>query len=212
MVEIVSRREPMAECVRFAGLFQDRLLEEPPRAGEPAAVRHRYRFLAEQARRICATCPLRAECLYDAVVRFDVNGYVAGTTEQQRAEVRRRLGVTVEKENLDRLTFTAATKKPIDPAEVVRMRKACPDETLESIAERLGCSLSTVKRHLRRHRAEQAARAAAQDASEVSGGAGESTPLLPKPTRSAPPLPDLEQVLRATGAVLAGLPTDQQAA
>jgi hypothetical protein len=195
MAEIVARREPATGCVRFAGLFQDRLLEEPPKATEPAVVQHRYLILTEQARRICAGCPLRAECLFDAVVRFDVSGYVAGTTEQQRREIRRRLGVTVEKENFDTLSFTAANKKPIDPAEVVRLRKACPDDTLESIADRLGCSLSTVKRHLRRHRAGR--------------GAGQQSPA-PAMTRRR--LPSVDQVLATAADVLADLPASRRAA
>jgi biotin operon repressor len=37
----------------------------------------------------------------------------------------------------------------IDHNELLRMRRSNPQQSLESLAERLGCSLSTVKRHLR---------------------------------------------------------------
>jgi hypothetical protein len=40
----------------------------------------------------------------------------------------------------------------VDHDEVVRLRAANPDESLERLAQRLGCSLSTVKRHLRQER------------------------------------------------------------
>lgn len=142
-------------CVRFASLFQDRLLEEPPTSSAPAALRHRYSNLTERAGEICGDCPIRQSCLYDAVVHHDVSGYVAGTTQRQRADIRRRLGVTVESEDFDTFAGASARNRPVDHDEVVRLRRANPDETLESIAQRLGCSLSTVKRHLRRERAQQ---------------------------------------------------------
>lgn len=141
-------------CVQFADLFQDNLLEDPPTSGAPAAVRHRYNGLTERAGEICSDCPMLRTCLYDAVVRHDVSGYAAGTTQRQRAEIRRRLGVSVVPEDFDTFAGATSRNRPVDHDEVVRLRRTNPDETLESIAQRLGCSLSTVKRHLRRERAE----------------------------------------------------------
>ena len=43
------------------------------------------------------------ECLYRAVVEHNVVGYVAGTTQPQRAQIRRSLGITVEPEDFDTL-------------------------------------------------------------------------------------------------------------
>ena len=146
---------PATGCVQFADLFQDDLLEEPPTSSAPASVRHRYYGLTTRAGEVCADCPMMRNCLYDAVVRHDVAGFVAGTTQRQRAEIRRRLGIVVEPEDFDTLTGATARNRPVDHDEVLRLRRANPDETLESIAQRLGCSLSTVKRHLRRERAER---------------------------------------------------------
>jgi DNA invertase Pin-like site-specific DNA recombinase len=81
-----------------------------------------------------------------------VYGFVAGTTARQRQEIRAELGVTVEPEDFDTLAGVTAPNRQVDHAEVVRLRTANPGESLESIAQRLGCSLSTVKRHLRRAR------------------------------------------------------------
>lgn len=148
---------PATGCVQFADLFQDHLLEEPPTSSAPASVRHRYLALTERAGEICSGCPMMRNCLYDAVVRHDVAGYVAGTTQRQRAEIRRRLGVLVEPEDFDTLAGASARNRPVDHDEVLRLRRANPDETLESIAQRLGCSLSTVKRHLRRERDQRSA-------------------------------------------------------
>jgi hypothetical protein len=145
-------------CVQFADLFQDSLLEEPPTSSAPAAVRHRYAGLAERAGEICAECPMVRSCLYDAVVRHEVSGYVAGTTQRQRIDIRRRLGIVVDPEDFDTFAGATARNRPVDHEEVIRLRRANPDETLESIAQRLGCSLSTVKRHLRRERAARTTR------------------------------------------------------
>ncbi|QDP94958.1 transcription factor WhiB [Microlunatus elymi] len=150
-----DRSKNATGCVRNAALFQDRLMEEPPTSSAPAALRHRYANLTDRAAEICAGCPFQQTCLYDAVVQHDVAGYVAGTTQRQRTQIRRRLGITVEPEDFDTFAGATARNRPVDHEEVVRLRRANPDETLDSIAQRLGCSLSTVKRHLRRERAAQ---------------------------------------------------------
>ena len=149
---------PVPGCVRAARVFQDPLLEEPPRASASRSERARYAELVAQAQGVCASCPLVRECLYAAVVEHDVVGFVGGTTVQQRLEIRRRLGVVVEPEDLDTLAGVVGGHRPVDHDEVVRLRRANPDESLETLARRLGCSLSTVKRHLRRERQQPAAR------------------------------------------------------
>jgi Transcription factor WhiB len=55
------------------------------------------------AQTACRTCPLIVDCLYRAVVEYDVAGYVAGTTSSQRAQIRCRLDITVDPENFDTL-------------------------------------------------------------------------------------------------------------
>ena len=168
---------PVPGCVRAPEVFQHPLVEEPPRAGATRVERARYAELIASAQGTCASCPLVRECLYAAVVEHDVVGFVGGTTAQQRLEIRRRLGVVVEPEDLDTLAGVVGGSRPVDHDEVVRLRRANPDESLETLARRLGCSLSTVKRHLRRERQQ---------------------PAVPRP--AARPLPG--QVLQAAAAVL----------
>ena len=151
-------RGTITGCVQFAQLFQDPMLEEPPNAGASASSRHRLAELERQATALCNACPLMSACLYVAVVRHDVAGFVAGTTKKQRAEMRARLAVTVEPEDFDTLAGVARHHRQVDHAEVVRLRHANPNESLEQLAQRLGCSLSTVKRHLRSERQAPAAR------------------------------------------------------
>lgn len=150
MPSSTSRAVPA--CVSQAALFQDGLLEEPPVLSAPPDVRRRAAQLERAAAVLCGTCPMRASCLYDAVVRHDVVGYVAGTTARDRTVIRRRLGVTVEPEDLDALAGVAGGHRQIDHDEVIRLRQANPHESLETLARRLGCSLSTIKRHLRAER------------------------------------------------------------
>lgn len=141
-----------AGCVDHTSLFQDPLLEEPPLANAPAGTRHRYAQLVRQAQDVCQSCPLLAPCLYRAVVEHDVAGFTAGTTVRQRHEIRRRLVVSVEPEDFDTLAGVTGRHRQIDHDEVVRLRHTNPHESLEALSHRLGCSLSTVKRHLRRER------------------------------------------------------------
>ena len=139
-------------CAAYPELFLDPALETEPVPSAPARVRRQHAALASAAGQVCDSCPLLTACLYRAVVEFDVAGFVAGTTERQRAAIRDQLGIEVEPEDLDNLAGVVGGQRTIDHDEVVRLRKAHPEESLEKIARRLGCSLSTVKRHLRKER------------------------------------------------------------
>jgi hypothetical protein len=99
------------------------------------------------------------DCLYRAIVDYDFAGYVAGTTPGQRAQIRRQLDITVEPEDFDSLAGVTRRHRQVNDGEVVRLRNGNPHESLETLALRLGCSLSTVKRHLRRERREPVVRA-----------------------------------------------------
>ncbi|MDO5682586.1 MAG: WhiB family transcriptional regulator [Propionibacteriaceae bacterium] len=150
-----SRPESVIQgCHEFASLFQHPLLEEPPTGSAPSDQQHEYNMLTRKAENICHSCPLQQRCLYDAVVKHDVAGFAGGTTARQRTEIRNRLGITVTPEDFDTLAGITARNRHVDHDEVVRLRLANPHESLETLAHRLGCSLSTVKRHLRRHRNE----------------------------------------------------------
>ena len=172
---------PRPRCVELASVFQNPLLEEPLAGKVPATERHRYAALVSQAEQACRSCPLIDECLYAAVVQHDVAGYVGGTTPDQRARIRRALRIVVQPEDLDTLAGVTGRHRQVDHDEVVRLRHAHPDESLETLAHRLGCSLSTVKRHLRRERRTPAVR------------------------RVEPPKPSLSQVL-AVAAEVTGRP------
>lgn len=167
-------------CADVPGLFLDPALEAEPITSAPARVRRRYDALATEATEVCASCPLLTSCLSRAVVDYDVAGFVAGTSQKQRQQVRARLGVTVEPEDFDTLAGVVGGQRTVDHNEVVRLRRAHPDESLERIAHRLGCSLSTVKRHLRKERSQPTAVTAT---------------TTPRPTEA--------QVRRATAEILA---------
>lgn len=161
-------------CVSNADIFQSPLIEDPTLATTSEA-RRRQILMTRKAENLCLNCPMMVECLYQAVVKHDVAGYAGGSTQRQRVEMRSRLGVKVEPEDFD--TFAGATGgHQVDHREVLRLRAANPTDSLESIAQRLGCSLSTVKRHLRKARR------------------GET---VGRPAKLAPVPPSVEQVLTA---------------
>jgi hypothetical protein len=136
-------------CIQARELFQNPLVEEPPTGRDDLATR-----LTGRAIELCESCPLLEQCLYSAVVEHDVAGVAGATTALQRTRIRRLLGVDVGREDLSDFAGTTRERGRLTHADVVRARRADPDATLEIIAERLGCSLSTVKRHLRQARAE----------------------------------------------------------
>lgn len=171
---------PKPRCVELAPVFQHPLLEEPPAGNATAAVRRRYAGLVARAEQACSGCPLIERCLYAAVVEHDVAGYVGGTTPAERTRIRRALSLDVAPEDLDTLAGVTGRHRQIDHDEVVRLRHAHPDESLETLAHRLGCSLSTVKRHLRRER------------------------HTPSVRRAAAPRPTVREVLAAAAAVTDG--------
>ena len=69
------------------------------------------------------------------------------------ANSRARLGITVEPEDLDSFAGVSSGRN-FDHAEIHRLRQANPTQSLSAIAARVGCSVSTVKRHLRRAEAQ----------------------------------------------------------
>ena len=153
---IEASANPIA-CLEFTSLYQHSLIEEPPTSSAPIATRREYHMMTRKAANLCGGCPLAAQCLYDAVVHHDVNGFAGGTTQRQRNEMRQILGIKVAPEDFDTLAGVTTPHRQVDHNEVVRLRQANPHESLETIAQRLGCSLSTVKRHLRKARAAAAA-------------------------------------------------------
>ena len=115
-------------------------------------MRRRQRALITRAQAACRKCPLIIDCLYSAVVDHNVAGYVAGTTPPQRAQIRRSLGITVEPEDFDTLAGVTGPHRKVSHSEVIRLRNANPHGSLEMLAQPFGCSLSTIKRHVRRER------------------------------------------------------------
>jgi len=153
-----NRAQRVLGCVEFASLFQHPLVEDPPAPRSSVEERRSYRVLIGKTYDICTACPLIDDCLYRSVVEVDVAGYVAATTPEQRALIRARLDIAVEPEDLDTIAGVTGRHRQIDHDELVRLRNANPHESLEALAQRLGCSLSTVKRHLRRERTSPAPR------------------------------------------------------
>lgn len=142
-------------CTDAPHIFQHPLLEESCSGLKPAQ-RSQQTMLRHSAEHKCLGCPMLVRCLYAAIIEYDVAGYVAATTPRQRTQIRALLGVEVPPENLDALVGIVAPKHKISQDDVLRMRNRHPNESLEGIAFRLGCSLSSVKRHLRKAREDEA--------------------------------------------------------
>lgn len=132
----------------YPNVFLNPLLDEAQPASKQSS-RREQSMLRSQAEKMCAGCPIQAQCLTDAVTKFDVSGFVAGTTKRHRQEIRHRLGVVVHDDDFD-VYAGVNSGRQFDRNEIHRLRVANPNEPLSAIAARVGCSVSTIKRHLRR--------------------------------------------------------------
>ncbi|MGV8846453.1 WhiB family transcriptional regulator [Tessaracoccus sp.] len=132
----------------FTNVFLHPLLDDTQPASKPSN-RREQTMLRTQAEKLCASCPIQEQCLTNAITKFDVSGFVAGTTKRQRQEIRHRLGVVVSDDDFDAYAGVNSGRQ-FDRNEIHRLRVANPNEPLSAIAARVGCSVSTVKRHLRR--------------------------------------------------------------
>jgi len=139
-------------CILEPEVFHDDYLHNPPARHEVS--RDEWQKIAVNratAHRQCAGCPLMVECLYRAVVEMDVSGFVACTTEVDRHKMRAELGIQVAQ---PAFPFGGARVGggPLSHDAVMVMRHAYPKDTCGQLAERLDCSTSTIKRHIRRAR------------------------------------------------------------
>ena len=141
----------LPSCANLREVFQHPLLEGDSTAATPDEQRLE-RTLQARARAACSTCPLFEQCLQNAILDHDVAGFAAGTTPRQRSRIRSYLGVRVRPDDLESFAGVIASGHQVVTQDVIRLRQAHPDQPLSFIADRLGCSLSTVKRHLRRAR------------------------------------------------------------
>ncbi|HPU13615.1 MAG TPA: WhiB family transcriptional regulator [Aeromicrobium sp.] len=139
-------------CAMAPEVYQDEVLLSPPARREVTADEWReYQAKRSAAHRRCAGCEVLDECLYRAVVEVDVAGFLACTSEAERKRMRRELSIDVQVDSSPYGTARVGGG-PVDHDEVIAARKAHPDDTCRQLAERLDCSTSTVKRHLRQER------------------------------------------------------------
>lgn len=103
----------------------------------------------DQARALCAACPMLEACLFAAVTDHAVKGIVAGTTETDRDRLRSRLGLApFSEEDTDIYLMVRRTYDEVDPEKVAAMTAAGVLTQVE-MAEELGCSTRTVRRKQR---------------------------------------------------------------
>ncbi|MCW2830446.1 MAG: transcription factor WhiB [Aeromicrobium sp.] len=140
-------------CATVPEVYHDEQLHSPPaRTDITAAQWEQLNAKRASAHRQCAGCPQMIDCLYRAVVEVDVSGFAACTTETDRQLIRRQLGIEVPQGQTTPYGAPRVGGSPISHDAVMTARHAYPKDTCQELAERLGCSTSTIKRHLRRAR------------------------------------------------------------
>ncbi|WP_093773946.1 WhiB family transcriptional regulator [Streptomyces sp. yr375] len=131
--------EAALPCQRRPDVFQHPLLETSTDTSDiPDASpeqRHQHLVLLRTARDLCASCPLWAECLQDAVAHAEPYGYAAATTPEDRRWIRRALAVGDPNGNLP----THATEVPgtgDTSRRLLRLRSRTTDAAARHAAER----------------------------------------------------------------------------
>lgn len=151
MIRLVTAQTP--PCASVPEVYQDELLHSPPeRTDITAAEWDQLAAKRAAAHRQCAGCPLMVDCLYRAVVEVDVSGFAACTTESDRLRIREQLGIEVQPQVSAPFGVPRVGSGPLRHDMVMAARLAHPKDTCHQLAERLGCSTSTIKRHLRKAR------------------------------------------------------------
>lgn len=108
-----------------------------------------FRDALNEARELCAACPLLESCLFAAVSDHAVKGIVAGTTETDRDRLRSHLGLKpFPEEDNDIYLMVRRAHDEVDPEKVAAMT-AAGEMTQAEMAETLGCSTRTVRRKQR---------------------------------------------------------------
>ncbi|KFF96750.1 hypothetical protein IQ62_34710 [Streptomyces scabiei] len=134
-------------CRRRPDVFQHPLLDnsENPQGlhsliaataaapGVPPDQRRQHLVLLRTARDLCASCPLWAECLQDAVAYAEPYGYTAATTREDRRALRRMLDLGDENGDLP-----AHASVPFDSGSVPRRLTRLRSRADESTATRTG--------------------------------------------------------------------------
>lgn len=146
--QVDTHTDVVPACTRMPDIY-DTLSEPLEDLSRSGASWDAWLAAHAQAREACAACPLLTQCLYRAVVDGEVAGYAACTSPEDRAEMRSRLGITLTAPDIDRIAGVRAAGSPVDHDAILAARRLYPRDTFAQLAERLGCSLSTVKRHLR---------------------------------------------------------------
>ncbi len=160
-------------CADAPEAYLDDALQATSGTTLSAAERDELNATRATIHRQCAGCPLLVDCLYRAVVEVDVSGYAACTTESERVLIRERLGIEVVRSTLTPYGAPRVGGGPVSHEAVLTSRQTYPKDTCQQLAERLGCSTSTIKRHLRREREQRAA-----DATLPAAAAVEHVPTI----------------------------------
>lgn len=170
---IVLAHAETPPCAHEPEFYQDELLHSPPeRTDITAAEWDQLAVKRASAHRQCAGCPLMVDCLYRAVVEVDVAGFLACTTESDRLRIRQQLGIEVQQIASTPYGVPRVGGGPLSHDAVMAARQTYPKDTCHQLAERLGCSTSTIKRHLRR------AREAKLDGAETPRRSSASAPTI----------------------------------
>lgn len=156
LMPLLTLRRPRPDrtwCQDNAHLYLE-TLSDPPAPADSPTEHVAYNAGLELGRRLCTQkCARWAECLRDAVEGPPSEGFIAGTTTDERDALRASLGVTGRVVHVQ--DYTEGPRNAgqyLDHDQVWVVADLMPGAPRTAIAERAGCSEVSVKRVLNRPR------------------------------------------------------------
>lgn len=142
-------------CSANPTLYLD-VLADPPTADDSPQVHEAYAEGLETGRNLCEACPVWSSCLKGALEGpATVEGFIAGTTSEERQELRAALNVTAREVHVHQFVEGKQERRHgqiVDHAYIWALHDAMPDARRAEIAAMAQCSEATVKRVLARAR------------------------------------------------------------
>lgn len=114
-----------------------------------AAAAERLRLRTQQASMLCAGCDAFVSCLRDALYGKPVGGFVAGTTEEQRRQIRAALRIKPTLEDGIGRIAGAPDATGVNRERIVTLIAANPDMTNCELARLADCDNHTIARYRR---------------------------------------------------------------
>lgn len=145
-IKVVQPKRTQTPCQANQVIFLG-MLDEPPERDATSQERARYAAATHVARSLCEDrCPRFEECRKEALTGPEVEGFMAGTTSNERRRLRDVLKVQPAQLDLAAISGAPEPQRRVDPVLAERVLRRNPEMSLPDLMAVLECSDSSAKR------------------------------------------------------------------